>query len=206
MDVHFRKKSKCQRAACSKTRLILTRKTNCVHDLRVFPCNRSLWSSTRTRRLVHYEFAEWGRPRFRCTVGSSLLTLGEMPSDAILEGLYKSKLQNSFQLQTVMALYDHELHETMEIQTINDWRLLWNFILIRWWELEPPGPGTMLRNEDQLPRVKEETKPTLRGKVGECFQWKAHGQCSNGGCCSFRGQRRKKAIVFSRTPLEGKTD
>ena len=35
--VHFRKKSKCRKAACSKTRLILTRKTNCSHDLRAFP-------------------------------------------------------------------------------------------------------------------------------------------------------------------------
>ena len=31
-----------------------------------------------------------------------------MPSPAILEGLYKSKLQNSTYLQTVMALYDQE--------------------------------------------------------------------------------------------------
>ena len=39
----------------------------------------------------------------------ALLTVGDMHSDAILEGFYKSKLQNSFQLQTVMALYDHEV-------------------------------------------------------------------------------------------------
>ena len=31
-----------------------------------------------------------------------------MPSDVILEGLYKSKLQDSVQLQTVVALYDQE--------------------------------------------------------------------------------------------------
>ena len=36
------------------------------------------------------------------------LTVSEMPSDPILERLYKSKLQNSAQLQTVMALYDQE--------------------------------------------------------------------------------------------------
>ena len=53
----------------------------------------------------------------------------------------------------------------------------------------------------QSPRVKKETKPTER-KVGECFQWKAHGQCSKGDSCSFshdtqnsgnrgQGQRRK---------------
>ena len=32
----------------------------------------------------------------------------DMPSDVILEGLYKSKLQDSVQLQTVLALYDQE--------------------------------------------------------------------------------------------------
>ena len=31
-----------------------------------------------------------------------------MPSDVILEGLYKSKLQDSVQLQTVLALHDQE--------------------------------------------------------------------------------------------------
>ena len=36
------------------------------------------------------------------------LSVSEMPSDMILEGLYKSKLEESLQLQTVMAVYDQE--------------------------------------------------------------------------------------------------
>ena len=40
--IRFRKKSKCRRAARSKIPPILTRETNCLHDLRAFPCNRSL--------------------------------------------------------------------------------------------------------------------------------------------------------------------
>ena len=40
-QVPFRKKSKCRRAACSDTQPLLTRNTNCVYDLRAFPCNRS---------------------------------------------------------------------------------------------------------------------------------------------------------------------
>ena len=36
----------------------------------------------------------------------ALLSASEMPSDVILEGLYKSKLQDPVQLQTVLALYD----------------------------------------------------------------------------------------------------
>ena len=38
----------------------------------------------------------------------ALLSVSEMPSDVILEGLYKSNLQDSVQLQTVLALYDPE--------------------------------------------------------------------------------------------------
>ena len=47
-------------------RSISARKTNCVHDLWVFPCNRVIWSSTRTRRFVRYKFTERRCPRFRC--------------------------------------------------------------------------------------------------------------------------------------------
>ena len=43
-----------------------------------------------------------------------LLSECEMPSDMTLEGLYKSKLQNSAQLQTVLALYDQETARSKE--------------------------------------------------------------------------------------------
>ena len=38
----------------------------------------------------------------------ALLSVSEMPSDVILEGLHRPKLQDSVQLQTVLALYDQE--------------------------------------------------------------------------------------------------
>ena len=38
----------------------------------------------------------------------ALLSASEIPTEMILEGLYKSKLQNSVQLLTVLALYDQE--------------------------------------------------------------------------------------------------
>ena len=38
----------------------------------------------------------------------ALLSACDMPSDVILEGLYQPKLQDSVQLQAVLALYDHE--------------------------------------------------------------------------------------------------
>ena len=39
----------------------------------------------------------------------ALFMVSEMLSDAILEGLFKSKLQNSVQIRTVMALCDQEV-------------------------------------------------------------------------------------------------
>ena len=38
----------------------------------------------------------------------ALLSVSEMPSDLILEGLYKSELQNSVHLRTVLAFYGQE--------------------------------------------------------------------------------------------------
>ena len=44
----------------------------------------------------------------------ALLSASDMPSDVIQEGLYESKIKNSVQLQTVMALYDQETAKTKE--------------------------------------------------------------------------------------------
>ena len=39
----------------------------------------------------------------------ALLTVSEMLSDAILEGLYKSKIQKSVQFRILLAFYDQEV-------------------------------------------------------------------------------------------------
>ena len=38
----------------------------------------------------------------------ALFAASEIPTEKVLEGLYKSKLQDSVQLQTVLALYEQE--------------------------------------------------------------------------------------------------
>ena len=52
----------------------------------------------------------------------ALLSVREMASHVILEGLYTSKLPDSFQLQTVMALHDQEVarnNGTLNYQQLN---------------------------------------------------------------------------------------
>ena len=44
----------------------------------------------------------------------ALLSVSEVPSDVILERLYKSRLENSVQLQTLLALHDQETARSKE--------------------------------------------------------------------------------------------
>ena len=108
----------------------------------------------------------------------ALLSVSEMPSDMILEGLCKSKLENYVQLQTVMALYDQETARTKE-QKLSQIR---DSCKTSYWSHEENSKtsesGAMLWKGDQSPRVKKGKKACVERKVGECFQWKAHGQCS----------------------------
>ena len=108
-----------------------------------------------------------------------------------LEGLYKSKLQNSVQLQTVLALYDQEtarnkgkpncsqlktavkLHTDQMMRTRN-FRVR-NDVVER---------GSVTKNQ-------KGKKAYVERKVGEGFQWKAHGQCSKGDSCSFSHDTHK---------------
>ena len=50
----------------------------------------------------------------------ALLAASEMPTDMDLEGLYRSKLQDSVQLQTVLALCEQENVRTTNRQTTPD--------------------------------------------------------------------------------------
>ena len=51
-------------------------------------------------------------------------------------GMYKSKSQNSDQLQIVMVLFIGTLHETTDRWIISNWKPQRNFRMIRWWEIE----------------------------------------------------------------------
>ena len=67
-----------------------------------------------------------------------------------------------------MALYDQEVGRIEDCSETSYWS------------------GKKLWKEDQLPRLKKKGKKAcVERNVGECFQWKAHGPCSEGDSCSF---------------------
>ena len=117
--------------------------------------------------------------------GQALLSASETPSDGILEGLYQSKLQDSVQLQTVLALYDQETArnngQTNYLQLKTAVKLqMYQMMRTRNFRVQNEVVGR--RSVTKSQKGKE---ANVEGKVGECFQWKAHGQCSEGDSCSF---------------------
>ena len=139
--------SKCRRAARSKIRPNLTRESNCLHDLRAFPCDWSLCSNARTFRFVQCTFAERRRPRFRRSMGSSPNIIKRYAASDCL-GFVRPR--NCSKQWTDKLFFD--------------WKRLWHFILIGWGELKTSESGTKLWREEQSPIVEKERKPTLRGK------------------------------------------
>ena len=87
---------------------LLTRKTNCMHDLGVFPCNRVCEAVQGLSDFFNVRLQNDDVQDFEVRWDQALLSASDMPSDVILEGLYESKLQDSVQRQTVLALYDQE--------------------------------------------------------------------------------------------------
>ena len=128
-----------------------------------------------------------------------LSSMTKIPSDDILEGLYKSRIRESEKLTTVLELYDLETHhkklgpdhhrlKTMVKRSIEQDLRIRNF------------EGTEIMKE--TPVVKNQgTKQREQRTLGDCWQWKTNGQCSKGDNCSFRHDFNKRAKKHSRIRL-----
>ena len=132
----------------------------------------------------------------------ALLSASEIPTEMILEGLYRSKLQDSVQLQTVLAVYDQE---TVRNNWQTSYLRLKTSVKLHFDQMMRTR-NFRVRNEvverGSVTKSQKGKKAYVERKVGECFRWKAHGQCSKGDSCSFshdriasgnsgNGQRRK---------------
>ena len=108
-----------------------------------------------------------------------LLSMTQIPSDEILESLYKLRIWESEKLKTVLALYNMEVHQkqagpdyhrlkTMVKRSIEQNLRMKNF------EARNGNYETIALVKNQ--RVKQREQRSL----GDCWQWKPNGQCSKG--------------------------
>ena len=116
----------------------------------------------------------------------------KIPSVDILEGLYKLRIRESEKLKTVLELYKMEIHQkkagldnhrlkTMVKRSIEQILRIKNF---------EASNGKYERNAVVR---NQETKQREQRTPGDCWQWKANGQCSKGDNCSFRHDINKRA-------------
>ena len=115
----------------------------------------------------------------------------QIPSDDILEGLYKLRIRESEKLKTVLELHNMEIHQkkarpayhrlkTMVKRSIEQNLRIKNF---------EARNGNYERNavvENQG------TKQRVQRILGDCWQWEANGQCSKGDNWSFRHDINKR--------------
>ena len=120
----------------------------------------------------------------------------KIPSDDILEGLYKLK---SEKLKTVLELCNMEIHQkkagpdyhrlkTMVKRSIEQNLRMKNF-------------EARNGNYETCAVVKHQgTEQRGQRSLGDCWQWKANGQCSKGDNCSFRHSKDKLAKSIQPNP------
>ena len=116
----------------------------------------------------------------------------QIPSDDILESLYKLRIRESEKLKTALELYNMEIHQkkagpdhhrlkTMVKRSIEQNLRMKNF-------------EARNGNYETNAVVKNEgTKQREQRTLGDCWQWKANGQRSEGDTWSFRHDMSKRA-------------
>ena len=119
-----------------------------------------------------------------------LLSMTKVPSDDILEGLYKLRIRESEKLKTVLELYDLEIHQKKAGPDYHRKKtMVKRSIEPRFWETGILGPGMGIMKETPWSRIKGQQRRVL----GDCWQWKTNGQCSKGDNCSFRHDINERA-------------
>ena len=128
-----------------------------------------------------------------------LLSMTKIPSDDILEGLYKPRIRGSEKLKTVLELYNLEIHHKKagpdyhRLKTMVKRRIEQN--------LRSRNCGARNGNCERNAVVKnQETKQRDQRTLEDCWQWEANGQCSKGDNCSFRHDINKRAKMTQPNP------
>ena len=128
-----------------------------------------------------------------------LLSMTKIPSDDILEGLYKLRIRESEKLKTVLELYNLETHQK---KLGTDYHRLKTMVKrsieqdIRIKKIEARNG-----NFETSAVVKNQgTKQRVQRIRGDCWQWESNGQCVKGDNCSFRHDMNKRGKVTPSNP------
>ena len=128
-----------------------------------------------------------------------ILSMTKIPSDDILEGLYKLRIRESEKLKTVLELYDLEIHQKKAGPDYHRLKTMVKRSIEQ--DLRNMNFGARNGNYERNAVVKNQgTKQREQRTLGDCWQWKANGQCSKGDNCRFRQDVHKRAKMTQPNP------
>ena len=123
----------------------------------------------------------------------------KIPSDDILEGLYKLRIRESVKLKTVLELYDLETHQKKLGPDYHSLKTIVKRSIEQ--DLRNRNFGARYGNYERNAVVKNQRAKQRGQKIlGDCWQWEANGQCSKGDNCSFRHDINKRAKLTQPNP------
>ena len=128
-----------------------------------------------------------------------LLSMTQIPSDDILESLFKIRIRESEKLKTVLEWYDLETHQKKFGPDYQRLKTMVKRGIEQ--EIRNKNFGARSGNFEKNAVVKNQgTKQRGPRIFGDCWQWKANGQCSKGDNCSFRHDINKRGKVTPSNP------
>ena len=82
-----------------------------------------------------------------------LLSMSKIPSDSVLESLYKMRIRESEQLKTVLELYEMEVHQKISMPNYQQLKTMVKKVQIRNSDFETLTPDTGESKQEQWSRV-----------------------------------------------------
>ena len=120
-----------------------------------------------------------------------LLSMSKIPTDDVLESLYKLRRRESDQLTTVFELYELEIHQKISKPDYHKMKIM----VKRNMDQKLRSENCVARNgriETGVVVKNRRSQSIVERGLGECWQWQASGQCSKGHNRSFRHDERKR--------------
>ena len=109
----------------------------------------------------------------------------QIPSDDILENLFKLRIRESEKLKTVLELYNVEIHQKKAEPDYHRLKTMVKISIEK--DIRNKNFGARNGNYEKNAAVKNQrVKQRVQRSLGDCWQWEANGQCSKGDNCSFR--------------------
>ena len=123
-----------------------------------------------------------------------LLPMPKIPSDDILEILYKLRIRESAQLKTVLEMYDLETHQKKLGPDYHRLKTMVKRSIEQ--EIRNKNFGARSGNFEKNAAVKNKgTKQRVQRILGDCWQTETNGQCVKGDNCSFRHDANERGKV-----------